>query len=188
MSPACQQFEWTLAWHCAPALTGLKAADLVAWAPPRDEGKEILGRYAALLARRGIGLRVLGRRGERTLLLVFRRRRLDSWLREPQVAAMLRAAGYPVEGGTRAMLSHLRKKLEGPGFPHEIGLFLGYPPGDVAGFLRDGGRGCKLCGPWKVYGDVEQARRRFRAFRCCRMALTRRVEQGIPLARVFPAA
>ena len=64
---------------------------------------------------------------------------------------------------------------------------MGYPPGDVEGFLRDGGRHCKLCGPWKVYDNVEEAARRFAAFHRCRDALTQRVDRGIPLSRVFPA-
>ena len=122
------------------------------------------------------------------LLLVFRPRQLSRWLEHPQVSAMLARAGYPVERGTGAMLRHLRRQLQGEQFPHEIGLFLGYPPADVEGFLRDGGRSCKLCGPWKVYGDVEEAARRFSAFRRCRSALNQRMAQGLTLAQVFPAA
>ena len=33
MSPLYQQFEQTLAWHCAPSMAGIKAADLVTWLP-----------------------------------------------------------------------------------------------------------------------------------------------------------
>ena len=184
MSPAHQRFEQTLAWHCAPSLAGIKAADMVTWA----SDPQVLRHYVPLLARRGIRLKALGPYRGRTLLLVYRPRRLDEWLAQPQVARMLAQAGYPVEQGTGAMLVHLRGRLRGEDFPHEIGLFLGYPPADVAGFLRDGGRGCKLCGPWKVYGDVEEAARRFAAFRRCRAALSRRVAQGVSLAQVFPAA
>ena len=104
-----------------------------------------------------------------------------------RVQEMLDRAGYPVSQGTEAMLAHLRRRLQGGEFPHEIGLFLGYPPGDVEGFLRDGGRHCKLCGPWKVYDNVEETARRFAAFHRCRDALTQRVDRGIPLASVFPA-
>ncbi len=187
MSPIYRQFEQTLALHCAPSLAGIKPADLISWAPPEQGGGEVLDYYAKLLDRRGICLRALGPCRKRTLLLIFRPRQLNGWLEQPQVAAMLEQAGYPVSGGTEALLRHLGRRLEGGTFPHEIGLFLGYPPEDVAGFLRDGGRSCKLCGPWKVYGDVEAAERRFAAFQRCRASLSRRVAQGIPLAQVFPA-
>ena len=100
---------------------------------------------------------------------------------------MLTREGYPVDGGLEAMLSALRRRLEGADFPHEIGLFLGYPPVDVEGFRRNGGRNCKLCGPWKVYGPVEEARQRFRTFHRCRAALCRRVASGMTLAQLFPA-
>ena len=188
MSPTHQRFEQTLAWHCAPSLAGIKAADMVAWAPNPQDWPRLLGHYAPLLARRGIRLKVLGPYRSRTLLLVYRPQRLNEWLAQPQVAHMLARAGYPVEQGTGAMLAHLRGRIQGAEFPHEIGLFLGYPPADVEGFLRDGGRGCKLSGAWKVYHDVEGAARRFASFHRCRDALTLRLEQGLTLAQVFPAS
>ena len=187
MSPLHYRFEQTLAWHCAPSLAGIKAADLLTWTVEGREGADLLSHYAELLSSRGIRLYVLGARRGRTLLLIFRPRRLDCWLAQPNVREMLDRAGYPVSRGTEAMLAHLRRRLQGGEFPHEIGLFLGYPPGDVEGFLRDGGRHCKLCGPWKVYDNVEEAARRFAAFHRCRDALTQRVDRGIPLSRVFPA-
>ena len=44
-------------------------------------------------------------------------------------------------------------------FPHEVGLFLGYPPRDVEGFIREKARRAKCTGAWKVYGDEEAARK-----------------------------
>ncbi len=38
-------------------------------------------------------------------------------------------------------------------FPHEIGLFLGYPPEDVCGYIRNKGKCQKCTGHWQVYGD-----------------------------------
>ena len=80
MSPLYQQFEQTLAWHCAHALTGIKAADLISWAPPEEGGRELLSHYIRLLAPRGIRLWVLGFYRRRVLLLVFRPQRLSRWL------------------------------------------------------------------------------------------------------------
>ena len=72
-------------------------------------------------------------------------------------------------------------------FPHEIGLFLGYPIEDVVGFIRYAGKGCKLSGLWKVYGDAEAASRLFdRLSRVCH-AVTRRVDKGETLLEVFAA-
>ena len=43
-------------------------------------------------------------------------------------------------------------------FPHEVGLFLGYPPEDVEGFIENKARSCKLTGYRKVYSDEEKAK------------------------------
>ena len=75
-------------------------------------------------------------------------------------------------------------RLEGEEFPHEIGLFLGYPPEDVEGFCRYQGQNYKLCGRWKVYGDREAACRRFQRYDHCRDALCRRLAV-CPLLEVF---
>lgn len=188
MSPVYQEFEYTLAWHCAPSMAGIKPADLVSWLPPEEEWVKVLAYYTNALSRRGIRMRVLGRSGKRMLLLIYRPGRLADCLKELGVVEMLSQAGYPVEGDTHKLLCCLCRRLEQQEFPHEIGLFLGYPPEDVDGFRRDGGRGCKYSGTWKVYGDVEQAKKRFESFRRCRVALTRRLKQGKTLEQVFPAA
>ena len=188
MSKVYHQFEQTLAWHCAPSLAGIKAADLVFLMPQNEDWPKMLGHYVQVLGKRGIRLRVLGRYRQRLFLMISRPEQLDSWLAQPQVSKMLADLGYPVKQGTEAMLAHLRQRIQGEEFPHEIGLFLGYPPEDVEGFLVNGGRNCKLVGPWKVYGNVEEAARRFDTFQRCRNSLSRRISQGQSLAQVFPAA
>lgn len=44
------------------------------------------------------------------------------------------------------------------GFPHEIGLFLGYPIDDVISFIENKGKNFKCCGCWKVYHDEDNAK------------------------------
>ena len=44
-------------------------------------------------------------------------------------------------------------------FPHEVGLFLGYPPEDVEGFIENKACSCKLTGYRKVYSDEEKAKK-----------------------------
>ena len=189
MEPHVQKFERTLAWHCAPSLAGIKPADLISFRPGAGEEAGLPAQYDRLLAPRGIRVRELCRRPDVRLLLVYRPGRLAAWLAQPQVRAVLVRAGYPAAGTAEELLGVLAQRLgAGGGFPHEVGLFLGYPPADVEGFCRHGGRNYKLCGPWKVYGRVEEARRQFRAFHRCRAALYRRVEEGRTLSQLFPVA
>ena len=52
-------------------------------------------------------------------------------------------------------------------FPHEVGLFLSYPPEDVKGFIDNRACNFKCAGLWKVYGDEAAARRTFARFKKC---------------------
>ena len=63
-------------------------------------------------------------------------------------------------------MAQLQTRLrEQGGFPHEIGLFLGYPLGDVAGFIRNRGKNCKCSGCWKVYCNELEAQKRFARYK-----------------------
>lgn len=66
--------------------------------------------------------------------------------------------------------------MEGEGeFPHEIGLFLGYPLCDVRGFIEDARGGvCLGCGYWKVYGEVEEREKLFKGTSAARGAYAKR--------------
>ena len=66
-------------------------------------------------------------------------------------------------------------------FPHEIGFVLGYPIEDVDGFMSDGGQGARACGRWKVYGDVDEALRRFKELEREELRIKRLYSEGTPL-------
>ena len=69
-------------------------------------------------------------------------------------------------------------------FPHEIGLFLGYPPEDVKGFIEFGGRKSKASGYWKVYGDVDRAQKQFERFSKCTGVYLKCLERGLPISKL----
>ncbi len=52
-------------------------------------------------------------------------------------------------------------------FPHEIGVFLGYPLYDVVGFIENQGRNFTCCGCWKAYGDPDAAQQHFAQLNKC---------------------
>lgn len=184
-----QRFEQTLAFHCAPAMAGIKPADLISWPAPPRETLELLDRFSRSLARAGIRFRLLCCCRGRCLILVYRPDRLEEQLAQEDVRGLLRRDGYPVDGGLMAMLGHLGAKMLGSReFPHEVGLFLGYPAEDVEGFRLNGGRDFKCCGLWKVYSDVDRAQKCFHRYSCCRRALCRRVQAGCRLAQIFQVA
>ena len=108
---------------------------------------------------------------------------------EENLPALLEKDGYRTGEDLEAMLDRLGLRLRTEGdFPHEIGLFLGYPPEDVAGFQRHRGRNCKLCGYWKVYSDVDRAKALFRRYDQCRERLCARLAAGQSLRQILQAA
>ena len=186
--PAEARFELTLAFHCAPALAGIKPADLIALPGEGDETDALLASYSAALAGAGISLRPLCRCRSRCLVLVYRRDRLERQLEQEEVARLLERDGYPLAGGLEAMLDHLASRMAGSGgFPHEVGLFLSYPPEDVQGFIDHRAMDFKCAGLWKVYGDQQRAQALFDRFRRCTQRYCALWQTGLRLEQLAVA-
>ena len=83
----------------------------------------------------------------------------------------------------------LRQHLMQSGtFPHEIGIFLGYPLADVKGFIINHGHNCLCCGDWKVYSDPENAVKTFRRYCKCKQIYRKMWEQGKDLRQLTVSA
>ena len=105
-------------------------------------------------------------------------------LKDTQADKLLQSCGYSC-GNTNLCIVQLIKRLsENEEFPHEIGLFLGYPPEDVEGFIIHRGRDSKYTGTWKVYGNVDKAKRIFDRYRRCTKAYLEANRRGISLSRL----
>ena len=154
----------------APTIRGLKAATLInlkrrgedvraLWEARGEEWLRPLGVEAVLL---NGGMTAAEDRN--ALVMLYRRELLEEVLALENVRDILSERGYAFPFGIEDCLGHLRRRFLVE-FPHEIGLFLGYPPEDVRGFLEHRGAKSLAVGYWKVYGNVERARRAFRRYR-----------------------
>lgn len=180
-------FEELLAFHCGPALAGIKPANLVSVS--RTEYPDLpalAAEYGTMFRKTGLRLRLICSCGKRFLLLVYREAKLRFQLEQPEISAILKEAGYPEDFEGR--LDYLESRLAGGDFPHEIGAFLGYPAGDIRGFQRDKGKGCLYSGLWKVYTDVDAAIACFTRYERCRDCICRHLQKGRTLTQMFCAA
>ena len=110
-------------------------------------------------------------------------------LARPDVCGYLSCLDYDPGAGHRALLRQLSRRLcLEREFPHEIGIFLGYPLADVQGFIQNKGRNYTCCGCWKSYGDPRIARRRFNRYRVCTAVYKRRYAGGTPITQLIKAA
>lgn len=154
--------EAKLALQCAPLITGIKMANLlIVDRADEDMVREILNKS-------GITYYRLLRKEEKTTFLLFHRAQLTAYLQDPDVLRILRADGYTDEtlGG---ILRHFQHRFQAhmsdkAGFPHEMGLLLGYPVEDVEGFIRHKGKEALYSGYWKVYRDVAEKKRIFEEY------------------------
>lgn len=173
-----RRFEMTLAYHAAPTLMGEKCGSLLSLSEEEFDIRGNTELFLGQMSKRGLRMRMIPGNGGRTLLYVYSVRLLEKRLKCKEVRRFLTGCGYPENAAAEQYLDRLCERLRADSFPHEIGIFLDYPLEDVEGFIRNCGQGCKLCGMWKVYGDVERARRTFERYRCCRTELCGQLENG----------
>ena len=161
----------TVISNCSPTLASLKTANLFGCRfSSRSELTECMKRYNAKLVPKGIRMIPLKYENGRALIYIYRPDRLKKDLGDKCAKRILIERDYPLNS-MNMCIAALRKKLaENSLFPHEIGLFLGYPPKDVDGFIKFGGKKEKCTGTWKVYSDKEAAENNFRKFKKCTQA------------------
>lgn len=155
----------------APTIRGLKASCLINFKRSRDDNMRSswIAHADEWLSPLGLEWILLSQTHEQNnaLVLIYRRESLARVLCCDKACCILKEYGYPLRD-IDACLECLRKKFDScPGkFPHEIGLFLDYPPDDVRGFI-DNREAKKLSCPcyWKVYGNVEEAKKRFMKYK-----------------------
>ena len=112
---------------------------------------------------------------------------LEKDLSNDLASKLLSECGYTC-GNPGSCIAQLIVRLRNnPGFPHEVGLFLGYPPADVDGFMHRK-HACKLSGIWKVYDDVEGASRQFARCKRCTEVYLQRYRQGYSLDKLTVTA
>lgn len=186
-----RSFEAVLVEQCAPTLAGMKPASLFRYqSADKRQPRQAAVRWARELAPYGITVRILKCCQQTGACLIYLYR--DGWLRsiltEPSNRAFLTRQGYQMEEDCRGLLLQLSRRLclEGS-FPHEIGLFLGYPLEDVVGFIKNRGRNYTCSGCWKAYGDPEAARKRFDQYHRCTAICCEKFRQGAAITQLIAA-
>lgn len=175
--------------HAAPTLAGIKTGNLFpcTFASTQDMVRD-LREINRVLVPRGLRLLPLRRKDDRALLYLFRPADLSRDLAGQEARRLLREAGYGDDLTHLVCLRELTRRLrEGEEFPHEIGLFLGYPPEDVAGFMTHRGKNCKCVGCWKVYENEAAAKKTFAMYKKCTRVYCQQLAKGTTIERLTVA-
>ncbi len=172
----------------APTLAGIKTANLF----PVKFGQRcqlLQGLREFNRKMSGYGIKMVPLRIEdgRALLYLFRTSSLQEDLKDELARNILQGFGYDVDNLDRCLCTLVRRFRKSDDFPHEIGLFLGYPSEDVHGFISNRGANCKCIGCWKVYGDADKARVCFENFKACTRSYVEQFKNGVSLERLVVA-
>ena len=92
------------------------------------------------------------------LFLIYDHSALHLTLQDQKASAILASHGYPPDISPEEKIRYLSQRMSQDAFPHEIGIFLGYPPEDVIAYTENAGRNSTCCRYWKAYGNAEKAR------------------------------
>lgn len=176
-----------LVQFCAPTLAGIKMGSLFtcAFTSLSDLKKTIHSRNQ-LLNPKGLYFLLLRHGNGRGLIFVYRKKMLEERLGQPNIQLFLGQYEYQ-DFSLQGALATLNAHLKTSEFPHEIGVFLGYPLSDIQGFIQHKGRNAKCVGVWTVYDDVEQAQKIFSMFRKCTQVYHRRAQEGYDISRLTTA-
>lgn len=171
--------------HCAPTLAGIKTGNLFSCACPSQQDLRCdIRRLNQKLVPKGIRVIPLRCAKERALIYVYRPSHLGLDLSDQETRKLLRDAGYQSMRTEHCVLELIRRLNSREEFPHEIGLFLGYPPEDVQGFIQNKAENCKCVGCWKVYGDEKEAKKQFERYEKCTKSYRKQWEQGVSVEQL----
>ena len=168
--------------QCAPVMFGIKPSNLLIIDPCYDP--------VLMSVVTGTGLKVrcfyfgIGRQ----VWFMYSEKLLSQYLAQPENQAFLLQYGYTPDMTLNQVLIHAarrfrRYKRGEIGFPHEMGILLGYPLCDVCGFIENDGNTYLCTGYWKVYANDEQARQTFRRYAKVKELAMQMVRNGIAVQK-----
>lgn len=191
-------FEQLLAIHCAPTFKGLRVGNLISFKKDTFSSlQELFDEYLPCFACKGIAITVLAESEHRLLVFFYRRKQLMQILSEKHVLKFLSHLGYQKSNTLDEHLNFLRTRAThyfqlteqgiSSDFPHEMGLFLGYPYEDVIGFIKNHGKKFSFSGYWKVYAHEKETRQLFQDYTSCTLDFCQKLNNGTPIEELLEA-
>lgn len=181
-------FDEMVVRNCAPTLAGIKVGSLFNCIG--QDCEDTLNCVRSLNRRLhpyGVHLITVFSENKPSLVYMYRPEKLRKYFMEEDVRNLLFEFGYEPDDVDSCVKTMIGKLVDSREFPHEIGLFLGYPSEDVRGFIENHACGSKFIGCWKVYGDVDQARKRFALYNKCTSIYCRRLREGSSIEKLTTA-
>lgn len=166
-------FQNKLTTFCAPTLSAQKVGSLFNISKKDIRNyQQCLQYFNQIMRPYDLHITVMRNTPQVLLVYVYHVSQLEKLLKQPAAQKFLAEQGYHL-GCLPSVLGQLRRRMMDHSFPHEIGIFLGYPLYDVVHFLHHDEE--KYIGYWKVYGNVHRAKKKFYRYDCLKKAMQQRV-------------
>lgn len=178
-----KNIETQLALQCAPLVTGLKVSNLLII---QNDNTVIV---KEILKGTGIVCSILHISDGKTIFLLYKESDMKAYLSQKRVRTLLAQLGYgnyELKNLLMLFRKRYKKYMNGEiGFPHEMGLFLGYPVEDVHGFIKHTGKNFLYSGYWKVYKNLPLKMQLFQSFEQARERVIQLISCGISIREII---
>ena len=175
--------------NCSPTLAGLKTANMFSCSfESKAQMVKALGQFNRMLGKKGVRAVPLRYKNNKALIYIYRPKKLCRDLCDETANKLLVSRGYNVETPEKCIVQLIKRLSENEDFPHEIGLFLGYPPLDVRGFIENRGEDLKCTGCWKVYSDQSKAEKLFAQYKKCTDVYSSLLKKGRSVEKLTVAS
>lgn len=172
-----------LALQCAPVISGIKISNLLTI--PAKSLREL----SVVLKKTELSFRILYPGRERLVILIYREAKLKEYLEREEVMAFIYKCGYETSDISKIFPVFVKRYMRymelKQDFPHELGLFLGYPIEDVEGFIKENGKNYLYSGYWKVYKDAELKIRLFKNYEKVQTEIVRLLYEGLDIMDII---
>lgn len=178
-----RELRENIARQCAPVLMDVKPSNLLILTRQEEQV------FLRMEGFHGISCLHLYAGDKKSTWLLYRKDRMEAELVWPHIREFMKDYGYDGDSTLEELLYGFRKRFadykDGKAeFPHEMGVFLGYPLHDVKGFIEHKGRNYLCSGYWKVYRDEAKAKDTFRIYETVRDMVLQMVDAGRDLYEV----
>lgn len=153
---------------CAPVIMHCRAACSLSVMHKSKEQTEVFSCLLHLILCNQLLIQPLVSTEDFIVYLIYREDMLLEKVNDKRARLLLDSFDYPC-GSLSGIINRLSVRLEeyfyeDAVFPHEFGVFLGFPMEDILEFIKEDGKNSLITGYWKVYYNAQEAIKVFTSF------------------------
>lgn len=171
--------------YSSQTICGIKPASMFT-IPAENFSERIFGEWKKIVRQQNLLIFDFNISEKTKMIFVCDLNWIKKILKDYFVRTYLKNKNYSCVTDAEKTLEELFSRLkENEIFPHEVGVFLGYPLEDVIKFEENQGKFCKYCGYWKSYCNTEEARKCCLRYRLCSQMCKQWFDEGYSISQII---